>query len=177
MSAHYVFSGSWHLAAPPADVHAVLVDLEHYPDWWPQVRAVASLGPDDARVLCRSVLPYTLDLCLHAVDRSPQRLEVAVSGDLRGRVRFVLSPTGDGTRLDLFQEVTVRGALAWASYAARPLLRWNHQRMMTGCVEGLMLRIRNGTGRGPGSPSAGPGPGPSPHGHEPHVGARPICGW
>ena len=27
------------------------IDLEHYVDWWPQVRAVASLGPDDALVL------------------------------------------------------------------------------------------------------------------------------
>ena len=90
--ATYTFSGTWEIAAPVADVHAVLVDLEHYPDWWPQVVAVASLGPDDARVLCRSALPYTLDLVLHAVDRSPEHLEVGVSGDLEGSVRFALAP-------------------------------------------------------------------------------------
>ncbi len=98
--------------APPA-VHDLLVDLEHYPDWWPQVVAVASLGPDDARVLCRSTLPYTLDLVLHAVDRSPGRLEVAVSGDLSGSVRFALSDDPGGTRLDFAQEVTRRTA-CWA---------------------------------------------------------------
>ena len=32
------------VAADQAVVHGVLVDLEHYVDWWPQVRAVASLG-------------------------------------------------------------------------------------------------------------------------------------
>ena len=140
MAAHYAFSGSWLLPAPPSDVHAVLVDLEHYPDWWPQVRAVASLGPDDARVLCRSVLPYTLDLVLHAVDRSPDRLEVTVAGDLEGTVRFALAAEDGGTRLDLGQRVSVGGALGVASALARPVLRWNHHRMMRGCVDGLGRR-------------------------------------
>lgn len=140
MAAHYAFSGSWHLLAPPGEVHAVLVDLEHYPDWWPQVRAVASLGPDDARVLCRSVLPYTLDLVLHAVDRSPDRLEVAVTGDLEGSVRFALADEDGGTRLDLDQQVSVGGVLGLASSVVRPVLRWNHHRMMQGCVEGLGRR-------------------------------------
>jgi hypothetical protein len=133
----YTFSGAWDVPAPAAAVHAVLVDLERYPEWWPQVVAVASLGPDDARVLCRSVLPYTLDLVLHAVDRSPDRLEVGVSGDLSGSVRFDLAPAAGGTRLALAQDVTVTGALAAASYLARPLLRWNHHRMMAGCLAGL----------------------------------------
>jgi carbon monoxide dehydrogenase subunit G len=142
VAASYAFSGSWHLAAPPADVHAVLIDLEHYPDWWRQVVAVASLGPDDARVLCRSVLPYTLDLMLHAVDRSPERLEVAVTGDLQGSVRFGLAPADDGTRLDLAQRVRVAGVLGAASSVARPVLRWNHHRMMQGCVDGLRAQVR-----------------------------------
>jgi len=118
-------------------VHTLLVDLEHYPAWWPQVVAVASLGADDARVLCRSVLPYTLDLVLHAVNRSPSLLEVAVSGDLSGSVQFALTPVEGGTRLDLAQTVSVTGLLGAASYLAGPVLRWNHHRMMDGCVEGL----------------------------------------
>jgi carbon monoxide dehydrogenase subunit G len=141
MDATFAFDGSWRIGAPVADVHDVLVDLERYPEWWPQVVAVASLGPDDARVLCRSVLPYTLDLCLHAVDRSPELLEVAVSGHLAGSVRFTLSPAAGGTRLDLAQDVRVTGVLAAASYVLRPVLRWNHQRMMAGCVAGLRARL------------------------------------
>jgi carbon monoxide dehydrogenase subunit G len=135
--ATYTFSGTWQIAAPVDAVHALLVDLEHYPDWWPQVRAVASLGPDDARVLCRSVLPYTLDLVLHAVDRSPSLLEVAVSGDLSGSVRFRLSAVDGRTRLDFSQEVAVAGLLGALSYVGGPVLRWNHHRMMAGCVAGL----------------------------------------
>ena len=137
MQAFFTFSGTWEIPVPVADVHAVLVDLERYPDWWPQVVAVASLGPDDARVLCRSALPYTLDLVLHAVDRSPEHLEVGVSGDLEGSVRFALAAVPGGTRLDLAQEVSVGGLLGAASYVVGPVLRWNHHRMMDGCVAGL----------------------------------------
>ncbi|HEY0952869.1 SRPBCC family protein [Nocardioides sp.] len=140
MSRVFAFGGRWFLPAPPPTVHEVLLDLEHYPDWWPQVVAVASLGPDDARVLCRSALPYTLDLVLHAADRSPDRLEVALSGDLEGSVCFTLAPSGDGTRLGLEQHVYVPGLLGAAAYVARPVLRWNHHRMMAGCVAGLTAR-------------------------------------
>ena len=141
MSRTFAFRDSWEVCASPADVHDVLVDLERYPDWWPEVVAVASLGPDDARVLCRSVLPYTLDLLLHAVNRSPGVLEVGVSGDLCGSVRFDLVPVAGGTRLDFAQEVRVPGWLGAASYVAGPLLRWNHDRMMRGCVAGLRSRL------------------------------------
>jgi hypothetical protein len=141
MSPTFAFRDSWAIAAAPGAVHDVLVDLEHYPSWWPQVLAVASLGPDDARVLCRSRLPYTLDLVLHAVNRSPGVLEVGVSGDLCGRVRFDLTPVGTGTVLDFAQEVRVPGWLGVASYVLGPVLRWNHDRMMRGCVAGLRSRL------------------------------------
>ena len=141
MSPSFAFRDSWEVPAAPVDVHDVLVDLEHYPDWWPEVVAVASLGPDDARVLCRSRLPYTLDLVLHAVNRSPGVLEVEVSGDLIGSVRFDLAPVPGGTRLDFAQEVRAPGWLGAASYVAGPLLRWNHDRMMRGCRQGLSARL------------------------------------
>jgi uncharacterized protein YndB with AHSA1/START domain len=137
----YSFRGSWTVPFPLQRVHAVLVDLERYPEWWPQVRAVVKLGPDTARVLCRSALPYTLDLVLDAVSREAPVLEVAVSGDLDGWVRWTLAPVHGGTRTEFVQEVAVSGALALASYVGRPLLRWNHHRMMRGCEEGLRGRV------------------------------------
>src|SRR6476619_3999535 len=126
----YEFRETWEVAAPVDAVRDLLVDLERYPEWWPQVVAVASLGPDDARVLCRSTLPYTLDLVLHAVSREAPRLEVEVAGDLTG------------TGLDFAQDVTVQGRLlGWASYVGRPLLAWNHDRMMAGCLAGLRRQL------------------------------------
>jgi hypothetical protein len=137
----YAFSGSWTVDAPVAGVQDVLVDLERYPEWWPQVLAVASLGADDARVLCRSTLPYTLDLVLHAVRREPDRLEVRIRGDLDGRATWRLTDLDRRTRLDFVQEVTVGGWLAALSPVVRPVLRWNHGRMMRGCVRGLRDRM------------------------------------
>lgn len=136
------FRDSWRVEASPPEVHAVLLDLEHYPAWWPQVVAVAKVDDDTARVLCRSTLPYTLDLLLHAVHREPERLETAVSGDLSGSVRWRLVAEGTGTRLDFEQQVRVaRRGLAVASYVARPVLRWNHDQMMAGCRSGLAARL------------------------------------
>jgi carbon monoxide dehydrogenase subunit G len=137
----YAFSGTWTVDAPRVRVHDVLVDLERYPEWWPQVRAVASLGADDALVVCRSTLPYTLDLHLHAVRREPERLEVAITGDLDGRAAWRLAEQGGSTRLEFEQEVTVGGWLALLSPVVRPVLRWNHARMMAGCVQGLRERV------------------------------------
>lgn len=141
----YDFRASWTVAASPGRVHEVLVDLEHYPDWWPQVVAVAKIDDDTARVLCRSALPYTLDLVLHAVHREDDRLETTISGDLAGVVRWRLSPEGSRTRVDLEQEVQVRTrGLVLASWAARPLLRWNHDRMVAGGRAGLRARLLTG---------------------------------
>lgn len=144
MRAVHEFGGEWTVAAPPDAVRDVVVDLEHYPDWWPQVVAVASLGPDDARVLCRSTLPYTLDLVLHARSRTGPVLEVDVSGDLDGTVRWRLEPVEGGTLMRFEQTVSVSGLLALASYVGGPLLRWNHDRMMAGCVAGLRRRLAAG---------------------------------
>jgi hypothetical protein len=141
MAATYSFRAAWHLDAPPDAVRDVVVDLEHYPQWWPQVVAVASLGPDDAWVVCRSALPYTLDLRLHAVSRELPDLEVGVSGDLAGAVRFRLAPSYGGTLLRLEQDVSVAGLLGRLTPLVRPVLAWNHDRMMRGFVTGLRSRL------------------------------------
>lgn len=141
--AGYALRGTYRLDAPVARVAAVLVDLERYPEWWPQVLAVGKLGPDDGLVLCRSTLPYTLALRLHARHREPPVLAVDVEGDLSGTVRWHLTAEAGGvTRLEVEQDVRVRGALALASLVARPLLRWNHERMMAAGIHRLQIRLR-----------------------------------
>lgn len=160
MSVVHRFHEAWHVAAPPEAVARTLADLAAYPTWWPQVVAVARLGEDRARVLCRSRLPYTLDLVLTAVTRKAPRLEVGVEGDLEGWVRFDLvadpGPGGGsrdvGTLLDFHQEVTAHGWLAPASRLLTPVLHWNHHEMMQGCRDGLRRHLEPGAGQ------AGPPP-------------------
>ncbi len=138
----FVFSEDWWVPHPRADVAGVLLDLAMYPTWWPQVVAVASLGPDDARVLCRSALPYTLDLVLHAERRGEDVLETSVAGNLSGVASWRLHDEGPGTRMLFEQEVRVTGRWkALAAGLAGPVVRWNHQRMMAGCRTGLSRRL------------------------------------
>jgi len=137
----YRFRDRWWVAHRPAVVRDLLVDLEHYPSWWPQVMAVAKIGEDDARVLCRSTLPYTLDLTLHAVSRELPTIEVSLGGHLRGHIRWTLVASERGTALDWEQEATVRGRLARLAAVASPLLRWNHARMMSGGYAGLRAAL------------------------------------
>jgi hypothetical protein len=142
MSPSYTFRGSWTVPFPLERVHALLVDLERYPEWWPQVRAVAKLGEDDALVVCRSVMPYSLNLVLHAERRDPTHLETTLTGDLEGVVRWYLADLGIQTRMDFEQDVHVTGRfLRLASRAVRPLMVWNHDRMMRGCLTGLRARL------------------------------------
>lgn len=138
----FEFRSEWTTPAPVERVHDVLADLERYPEWWPQVRAVAKIDDDTARVLCRSVLPYTLDLTLHAVRRDPSLLEVEISGDLTGWSRVELASRGAGSTHVIYTQgvVVVHRGLAVLSTLARPVLRWNHARMMTGCQQGLQAR-------------------------------------
>lgn len=147
MAVVHRFHEAWHVAAPPDEVARTLSDLAAYPSWWPEVVAVAALGGDRARVLCRSRLPYTLDLVLTAVTKDAPRLEVEVEGHLQGWVRFDLvadpgpAGRGEGTLLDFHQEVVATGWLGLASRPLRPLLHWNHHRMMQGCRDGLRRHL------------------------------------
>ena len=133
-----MFAETWELPIGAEAVRDLLVDVEHYPEWWPQVRAVAKLGADDALLVCRSVLPYDLEIVLHAISRELPALEVGLGGDLDGFARWTLTPTPQGSRMVFEQEVVVRGLLGVASSVLRPVLRWNHRQMMLGCRRGLV---------------------------------------
>ena len=146
----FTFTESWVLDHPPDAVRAVLLDLERYPEWWPEVRAVARISDEQAFVVCRSVLPYSLDLHLTAVSRSQTRLEIGMDGDLVGSAAFDLADSRDGTtRLEFEQQVRVTGPLLrTAARLARPLLAWNHHKMMRSCLRGLGARLETGVPAG-----------------------------
>ncbi|MET0837351.1 MAG: polyketide cyclase [Marmoricola sp.] len=139
----YRFSSVFTLEATRKRVHDVLVDLEFYSDWWPQVRAVGKIDDDHALVVCRSVLPYDLELVLTAVSRDLDCLEVGIVGPIRGWAKFHLDEQSPGvTSLRFEQEVRAEApSFVLASYVVRPLLVWNHRRMMSGAEQGLRERF------------------------------------
>ena len=138
------FATSFTLEAPRTRVHDVLLELERYSEWWPQVRAVGKLDDDHALVVCRSRLPYDLDLVLTAVSREPRHLEVGIDGPITGWARFALHESAPGlTEVRFDQEVRADApSFVVASYVVKPLLRWNHDQMMQGLVAGLRERVQ-----------------------------------
>jgi hypothetical protein len=132
------------VAAPPPTVYDVLEDVATYPQWWPQVRAVADLGEETALVVCRSALPYTLEMSLRPVvrDRDAGVLTASLDGDLVGRCTWRTLPApGGATDLRFEQEVTTPGTrLRALARVARPVLELNHAWMMRGARRGLAGR-------------------------------------
>lgn len=138
----FSFSSAWLTPHDAPRVHAALEDVEHYPVWWPQVVACLKTGEDEGVVLCRSTLPYTLELRVSLLQRTPEVLESRVTGDLDGWIRWRVLPEDGGCRVHFEQEVAVRGtALSLAAYVARPALRWNHERMLAGARAGLARHL------------------------------------
>jgi uncharacterized membrane protein len=94
------------IARPPAEVFAYLADLRHLPEWQGSVEEVR---PEDDAPLRRGArftevrkvagrrVESTLEVEAHDPDRE---LTVrVVSGPVRGSIRHLLEPSGDGTQL------------------------------------------------------------------------------
>jgi uncharacterized protein YndB with AHSA1/START domain len=143
---HYRFHSVWHLDAEPDTVYRVLERPDFYPQWWPQVREVRQTGETSGVLRFRSVLPYDLLVSARATRQDPDGrvLEVAMTGDLEGWVRWTVLPAGRpaATRLVFDQEVVVRKQLMrLLAVPCRPLFRANHTLMMRGGRAGLLARL------------------------------------
>jgi uncharacterized protein YndB with AHSA1/START domain len=137
----YRFRSVWNLPAPPAVVFAVLERAEDYPQWWRQVREVTSIDERSGRARFRSALPYDLVVTVREVRRDPGAgvLEIGMSGDLDGWVRWTLTATDRGTRALYEQEVEVRRTLMrWLAVPGRPVFVLNHALMMRAGRRGLI---------------------------------------
>jgi hypothetical protein len=148
MLTEYEFRSDWHVAAQPDDVFDVLVDIGSYPLWWPQVRAVARASHDRALLVCRSVLPYSLEFVAsrRREDKVTGVLEAGLEGDLDGWARWTLLANGSGTDVVYEQRVvTARSLLRLLAPLARPALKSNHSWMMRGGERGLHHRLAAAT--------------------------------
>jgi uncharacterized protein YndB with AHSA1/START domain len=141
---HYRFRSVWQLDAEPDAVYRLLERPDFYPRWWPQIREVRQTGDTTGVLRFRSVLPYDLVVTARSTRQDPEHriLEVAMTGDLEGWVRWTVSANAPGTRLLFEQEVVVRKQLMrLLAVPGRPLFVANHALMMRSGRAGLRARL------------------------------------
>lgn len=141
---HYRFVSVWDLPAPPRAVYAHLERVEHYPQWWPQVREVTPADGSAGTARIRSFLPYDLVMTMRESRRDVPGgvLEVTLTGDLEGWARWTVLPYGSGCRAAYEQEVVVRRALMRVlAVPGRAVFRANHALMMRAGRRGLVARL------------------------------------
>ncbi|MFF1262467.1 SRPBCC family protein [Streptomyces sp. NPDC058321] len=141
----YRFRSVWDLPAELADVFAALERAEEYPLWWPQVREATPLDERRGTARFRSLLPYDLFVTATALRRDIEAgvLEIAMSGDLEGWVRWTVCAQEGGTRALYEQEVEVcKPLLRRFALVGRPVFLANHALMMRGGRRGLVAHLR-----------------------------------
>jgi hypothetical protein len=148
--ADYVFLTAWRIAAPREAVFEVIHASERWPEWWDGVESVVKLEEGDAegcgslgRYRWRSAMRYRLEfeMRITRVDR-PARMDGDAIGELSGTGRWWLYDD-DGATAVLF-EWRVRTSRWWMNALApiaRPVFRWNHDRLMRAGARGLARRL------------------------------------
>lgn len=140
----YCFSNVWTVRARADAVFAALVDVDRYPVWWPDVRAVQRQDGDSGDLLVRSVLPLGLRLRLKRAEEDPaiRTMRVAISGDLEGYCAARVDERGDRTVVRIEQDVVLcKRSLVPFEPVLRPVLRANHAAMMWRGERGLRRHL------------------------------------
>lgn len=142
---NYVFRCEWRLPAPPAQVYAILADVENYPRWWPQVHAARRIDATSGELRCRSVLPYDVVFVMRRELEDPAAgvLRASLTGDLVGTGQWTVTTAGAGSLAVFDEDVAVgHGLLHAAGRLLRPLLRFNLDHMMRSGEQGLRAHLQ-----------------------------------
>lgn len=165
MRAEYAFRTEWQIGAPRDAVFDALHASEHWPEWWEGLEDVVKLEEGDGegrgslgRYVWRSLTGYRLafDMRITRVER-PQVMEGRATGDLDGTGAWRLHDAADGTAVTF--EWRVRTTRWWMNVlapVARPLFRWNHDRLMRNGGEGLARRLGAPLVSAASTPGSGP---------------------
>ncbi len=149
--ANYEFLTIWRIQAPLPEVWEAIYHSERWPEWWRGVESVVELeqGSDGGvgnkrRYTWKGLLPYRLTFVIRATRIEHERLlEGTASGDLSGSGAWRFSHH-DGVTLVRY-EWRVRTTKGWMNVMvplAKPLFRWNHDKVMAWGGTGLAARLR-----------------------------------
>lgn len=149
--ARYYFISEWEFAAPMPAVWSAILNSQDWPKWWPGVLAVTPVKPggpagigDVRRYAMRSALPYSLEFDMEVCEIVPRvRLKGMARGEVEGTGCWTFAPTDAGCRVRY--DWDVRTVPVWMNLVApfaRPLIKWNHDRIMVAGARGLARHLR-----------------------------------
>ena len=138
MSEAYHFVTEWRFKAPLARTWSVVLDIQHYPEWWKNFRRVRLVQGDGKSigsiVWCevRGSLPYSLRYSLEVLEVTEYRhLLLRSTGDLVGTGRWAFSEADGATEATYYWHVATRNPiLNLIAPLAKSLLARNHQQVM-----------------------------------------------
>ena len=139
MASEYVFVDEWDVDAPQEVVYDAVADARTYPQWWRPVYLSVEGDATITRHHFKGRLPYTLKMRAEMVDQDrPNRFEVRVDGDLRGKGIWTFTPRDGRTHVRWDWIVFAdRPLLRYLTPVLRPLFRWNHNWAVARAREGL----------------------------------------
>jgi hypothetical protein len=142
------FAGSFLLPASPERVWSSLGRFDLYETWWPWLKEVRidGAGLEDGSTLDGTVvppLPYRMRVHITFVECTHARaIRAAVTGDLRGDGRLLLTPKGDATRADVTWTIEMmQTPMRVVSRVARPLLLWGQDRVVEATLAGFSRHL------------------------------------
>lgn len=149
--AEFQFVTVWRIEAPRTRVCDAISQCLHWPRWWRGVVRVEEVEPGDEdgvgslrRFTWKGWLPYRLTFDVRVTRVVPLTvLEGRASGEVEGIGRWQFSNQGDVT--EVRYDWHVRTNRPWINVLApiaRPLFKWNHDRVMRQGAEG-MARLLN----------------------------------
>jgi uncharacterized protein YndB with AHSA1/START domain len=135
----YVFVDEWDVDAPQEAVFDAVADARTYPDWWKPVYRSVEGDENVTFHRFKGKLPYVLDMRAELVSKDrPNRFEVNVDGDLRGKGVWTFTPRDGKTHVRWDWTVYAdRALLRYLTPVLRPLFRWNHNWAVARAREGL----------------------------------------
>jgi hypothetical protein len=134
----YHFVTEWRFQAPLERTWSVVLDIQHYPDWWKNFRRVRLVRGDGRSigsiVWCevRGSLPYSLRYSLEVLEAQECRhLLLRSTGDLIGTGRWAFRGLDGATEATYYWDVaTTNPVLNVIAPLAKTLLAKNHQQVM-----------------------------------------------
>jgi len=152
VAAQYHFKTEWDFKADLPRAWSVVLDLQHYPEWWRDFRLVRLLKGDGHSIgsayecVVRGSLPYSLRYAMEVVEAERhRRIVLSSTGDLvgTGRWEFFEPAPGQSRAIYYWDVGTTNAVLNLITPVVRPVLARNHERVMANGYRALRPRIEN----------------------------------